>query len=53
MKVIKEGEIKQKAKRKTCRKCDTEMEYKSRDIFLDQRDGDYIICPVCGKFINV
>lgn len=52
MKIIKEGKIKPKSNKKTCYKCDSELEYEFADINSD-KDGKYIICPICKNFIAV
>lgn len=55
MKIIEKGEIPERdryPKRKTCYYCKTVFEFDKSDIRGDQRDGDYVICPLpeCGKF---
>ena len=52
MKIIKTGKIKDSTKI-TCGYCESILEYNSTDIKRDFRDGDYIICPICGKFLSV
>lgn len=52
MKILKKGGVKEKEYRKKCGKCDTKFSYTSADIPSDWRDGDYVICPVCGQFIS-
>lgn len=52
MKVLKRGKVKEKVYHKTCHNCKSKLEYKDSDIECD-RDGDYIICPVCKKFIAI
>jgi DNA-directed RNA polymerase subunit RPC12/RpoP len=53
MRVIKQGiapkDIEQE---KTCIRCQTVIGFTNKDIKRDQRDGDYIVCPTCGTFIN-
>ena len=51
MKVIKKGKVKN-TKEKVCWKCNSELEYEQKDVKSD-RDGNYIVCPVCGQFIAV
>lgn len=54
MKIIKKGNPNEKVEiEKTCLKCKTKFSYNSHDVKPDQRDGDYVICPVCKSFINV
>ena len=50
MKIIKEGKGKQPTKKHKCKKCETKFEYDNSDIQQD-RDGTYVECPVCQKFI--
>lgn len=51
MKVIKRGSVPTCIKRVMCSKCKSELEYHRADVHSDQRDGNYIICPVCNAFI--
>lgn len=51
MKVIKEGAKKENEYEVECSKCDSVLHYTNGDRHSDQRDGDYIICPVCKAFI--
>ncbi len=50
MKILKEGEVKPKVQRKTCFNCKSILEFPNEDIQQD-RDGSYIICPVCQTII--
>jgi len=50
MKVIKQVEPVKKVFEKTCGYCKSELEYDMSDVESD-RDGSYIICPSCGKFL--
>jgi len=34
-----------------CKKCDSLVEFNREDVQSDQRDGDYVVCPVCLAFI--
>ena len=52
MKIIKVGKVISETKQKTCSKCNSELEYVPKDIKTD-REGKYIICPVCGQFLAV
>jgi uncharacterized protein with PIN domain len=36
----------------SCYNCKSVLEYVQADIHHDQREGDYVICPVCGKYLN-
>lgn len=35
----------------TCFKCGSEIRFHRSDVKPDQRDGDYVECPVCRTFI--
>jgi len=53
MKIIKEGQDPKKTEiEETCHKCSTVFSYTQSDVQPDSRDGDYVICPVCGGFIS-
>ena len=52
MKILKRGKVKNEHPKMTCAYCDTVFEYLKTDIALD-RDGRYVVCPVCGKFLTV
>ncbi len=52
MKITKEGEIPKKEKKGSCYNCQTKFNYDSKDIHQD-RDGLYVHCPKCSKFITV
>jgi DNA-directed RNA polymerase subunit RPC12/RpoP len=32
--------------------CGSEIEFTKADVKSDTRDGDYVECPVCGRFIS-
>ena len=51
MKVIKKGILKEKEIKKTCGYCNCKFEYSKEDIHYDTRDGNYVICPTCEKFL--
>lgn len=53
MRVIKKGKLPPKEKRMTCLECGCVFMYDRSDIKTEQRDGDFVICPTCGKFITV
>lgn len=42
----------EKETKKTCYKCKTKLAYVSSDVAQD-KDGKYIVCPVCKSFIGV
>ncbi len=52
MKIIKRGKEKVIEKKKSCYKCKSVLSFTSSDVELD-RDGKYIVCPVCKSFIAV
>lgn len=53
MKIVKMGKVPDEMERqKTCYNCKTVFSYIPSDTQTD-RDGKYVICPVCGKFIHV
>lgn len=52
-KIIKRGQDpRTKPVRHTCGKCKSVIEFTRSDIHGDQRDGNYVKCPVCNSFIN-
>lgn len=54
MEIIKQGQKPEEKKTlKTCENCKCEFAYVKSDVKPDQRDGDYVICPCCGKWINI
>ena len=53
MRIIKKGKLPPKEKKMECKNCGCVFMYDFRDIHSDQREGDYVICPTCKKFINV
>ncbi len=53
MKIIKLGNVPDKIEiPKTCNSCRTEFTYNRTDVNSD-RDGAYVICPCCNKYIAV
>lgn len=53
MRIIKEGKLPPKEKKMTCSECGCVFMYDRSDVKTEQRDGDFVICPTCGKFITV
>jgi RNase P subunit RPR2 len=53
MKIIKEGKLPERTKQKTCSYCTAVLEYEPADVTYDRRDGPYIVCPCCKKFLSV
>lgn len=52
MRIIKEGNIIKKELQIQCKQCGCEFAFEQEDIKIDNRDGNYVVCPYCGKFIN-
>ena len=52
MKIIKRGKLKIDEVVHHCRKCDTAFSYSRKDEIIDNREGNYILCPLCGAFIS-
>ena len=52
MKIVKLGKKKSNEIEKICGYCDTTFNYEPSDINYD-RDGNYVICPLCSHFIDV
>lgn len=52
MKVVENKKLPQRGKSKTCYNCKSKLRYINSDVHMD-RDGKYIICPVCTKLIAV
>lgn len=52
--IIKRGEVKTETAKYTCGNCGSLIEFEKSDIQGDQRDGDYVKCPLegCGSLIN-
>lgn len=53
MRVIKEGKLPPQEKKMVCPKCGCVFMYDWSDIHSDQREGDWVVCPTCKKFIDV
>lgn len=51
MKIIRDGKIKEIEITESCKDCKCVFVYTSSDVIFDQRDGDYVKCPTCKKFI--
>lgn len=52
MKVIKVGKVDHREYTFTCVHCEYEFVADKRDKKIDQRAGDYVICPCCGSWID-
>ncbi len=52
MKILKRGNADEFTRNITCGYCYSELEYTRPDIRRD-RDGVYIVCPVCLNIINI
>lgn len=52
MEIVKEGQDPAKSSiEETCYNCETVFRYNQSDVQSD-RDGYYVVCPHCGKFIT-
>lgn len=51
MKIINRGEKPTVTFEVKCGSCNTLFEYVLFDVQIDNRDGNYVTCPVCGQFI--
>lgn len=49
--MIKKGALPVFVARNTCRDCRSEVEYTRADVEGDQREGNYVRCPVCKALI--
>lgn len=52
MRVIKEGTIDKREYKFECGRCNCEFAADKNDRHVDQRDGDYVICPCCHAWID-
>jgi len=52
MKILKKGKKLHQIFEETCTSCETVYEYGKSDIQYD-REGSYVICPVCGHFHGI
>lgn len=52
MKIIKEGNRPSIIEKRFICRCGCEFIADENDQKKDPRDGDYVVCPTCGKFIN-
>ena len=53
MRIIKGGKLPPKEKKMTCPECGCVFMYERSDIHSDQREGCWVVCPTCKKFIYV
>lgn len=53
MRTIKEGKLPPKEKKLVCPKCGCVFMYDRSDIHSDQREGCWVVCPTCGKYIDI
>lgn len=51
-KVIERGEASKQVARHRCINCDSLVDYYQLDVMPDQRDGDYVVCPICKAWIS-
>ena len=52
MKILKKGVVPSHKQKINCNNCKSELEFKQDDVRHD-RDGSYIVCPVCNKFLGL
>lgn len=52
MKVLVEKHNDKKVYKVECWNCGSILEYTHNDIEIDERDGNYVTCPICDSFIN-
>ena len=52
MRVIKKGTIDKREYKFECSRCNCEFAADKNDKHVDQRDGDYVICPCCNAWID-
>ena len=52
MKVLVEKHNNKKVYKVECWNCGSVLEYTDNDIEIDERDGNYVVCPICNSFIN-
>lgn len=52
MRIIKEGTIDKREYKFECFLCNCEFAADKNDKHVDQRDGDYVICPCCNAWID-
>ena len=53
MRIIKEGKLPPKEKKMTCLECGCVFMYDRSDVHYDQREGCWVVCPTCKKYITV
>ena len=52
MYILKEGKIPVEEYKFSCKRCGCEFMANHTDKNIDQRDGDYVICPTCDAWID-
>lgn len=52
MRIIYPGHESVREVKVKCKSCGCEFAYTIEDLHHDQRDGDYVICPWCKKYIK-
>jgi DNA-directed RNA polymerase subunit RPC12/RpoP len=52
MRVIKDGKVDYKEYAFICIHCECEFVADNKDRKADQREGDYVVCPCCGSWID-
>jgi DNA-directed RNA polymerase subunit RPC12/RpoP len=51
-KILKPGKTKNTIAEYECGKCDSLVEFSRQDLHHDQRDGSYVVCPMCSTWIG-
>lgn len=51
MRILSKGLDIEKEIKTNCKSCGCEFVYTKDDVHHDQRDGYYVICPWCKRFI--
>jgi hypothetical protein len=49
MRIIQKGTIPSREKETKCGHCNTKFAYLPEDIKSDQREGSWVVCPLCKK----
>lgn len=53
MEIIRPGNKPENVRyQQTCKTCGCVFAYTKSDVKPDQREGDYLVCPTCTKFIS-
>ena len=52
MKIIKAGKIPSNERHFTCGYCKCEFIADPYDVHYNQKEGDFVVCPTCHRYIN-